>query len=518
VVRRLVLAPRVSLFAACGLVFAACGLVFTACGLEAELFGPVLDQGHVVLPEPQDTLLRGQATGFAGGTVQLYTSGTSGPDALAVVDDEGTFTQTLPGSFQATGAVLWAELGAHVGLAVVPEVRRAASIFHEPQEVYVWEQHALLSNVDSLTTAAAMTLHAAASRLGVGLDALAPEVITRAYDSLVEARQQAVHPFARFERTVTTLDAAEGGLQSPRYRAQALQGEGSFLSAEWLESVEVDFDGDGVVDVDVATFDLLLVAAGLTLELDTCFDEQATVVVFHVDLRPGRLNGNCSAVDPYKHTAPAPGKAVFFTGGVHEDTPVCDDAPSAGCLTEPQIDEANTILGDWVPNQVAMSDDGTQGDAQANDGVWTLVVTLPYLQPPGDVETATSQGWAGVRLGYKYTFGQAGSGWTDSEEWPGNRRLLELVDLSGDHLVTRYDIFGDETANKDFVNQLAPVQGGCSFVTWLPETPPGCHSDTRENRVRAQGERFACDAGDESTDRWDEPGPVAPLTVACSED
>jgi hypothetical protein len=492
-------------------------LCFSACGLEAEIFGPIMDQGHVVLPEPQDTLLSGQATGFVGATVQLYTNGTSGPDVEALVDDSGLFVQSLPGGFEATGALLWIATGADVGLALIPEVPRAASVFHEAQEVYVWEQHALLANVDSLTTAAAMTLYAAASRLGLGLDALAPQTIRAAYDALLEARNQDAHPFSRFERAIATLDVAPGAAGVPRYRLQALDGEGSFLSEAWLVGADVDFDGDGFVDGEVDAFDVLLAEAGLTLDLDTCFDADATVVVFHVDMRSGRLNGNCSEVDPYSHTTPAPGKAVFFTGGVHEDTPVCGDDGAADCVTEAEIDAANSLLGDWEPNRIAMNDDGTHGDVQANDGVWTLVVTLPYIQPPALGGGTAESGWAGVRLGYKYTFGQAGSGWTDSEEWPGNRRLLELLDLNGDHLVTRYDVFGDETANKDFVNQRAPVKGGCSFVTWEQETEGSCHSDTRENRVGLLGSSAECDGGIDTVGLWEDPGPVAPLTTPCPE-
>jgi MazG family protein len=60
-----------------------------------------------------------------------------------------------------------------------------------------------------------------------------------------------------------------------------------------------------------------------------------------------------------------------------------------------------------------------------------------------------------VRLAYKYTFGLEGQGWTDSEEWPGNQRLLELEDLTGDHRVTRWDLFGDEAAKSDEWSQKA---------------------------------------------------------------
>ena len=115
-------------------------------------------------------------------------------------------------------------------------------------------------------------------------------------------------------------------------------------------------------------------------------------------------------MDPFKWASNDAGKKVFFAGGLHEDTPVCDDDRTTHCLTSEQVDEAHARLGSWVPNQIAMVDDGTHGDAMAGDGIWSFVVELPYI----DVET--SPDGAGVRIGYKYTFGLPGQGWTDSQE------------------------------------------------------------------------------------------------------
>jgi hypothetical protein len=471
------------------------------CGLEGELFGPAMDRGHVILPEPSATLVVGQATALSHGAVRLYTSGVLGPDVTAAIEDDGAFTYILPGTFGAVGAVLWAATADAVAFAVVPEIAPAETIFHEPRVVYLWDQHSVLGEFNSTTTLASMVLFTAARRLELGLDALGAETIRTAYDDVLVGLDVPDSPLWRLGRAVATLHEATSAAAAPRYRVEALDGLGSFLSAEWLAGAEVDYDGDGFIDSDVEAFDALLVDAASELSLDVCFDDDLVRVIFHVDLRSGRQDGNCAEVDPFKHTKDSPSKAVFFTGGVHEDTPVCTASRTTHCMAEAEIDAANVTLGDWVPNLVPMRDDGMHGDAQANDGVWTLAVTLPHIA------VDTSPDGAGVRLGYKYTFGQAGGGWSDSEEWPGNRRLLELVDLTGDHLVTRYDIFGDETANKDFVNSLSPAQGGCGVITWEADRPEACAGGTRENLVDLDGD---CEV-----DAWDQPGPIAPLTVPC---
>jgi hypothetical protein len=116
----------------------------------------------------------------------------------------------------------------------------------------------------------------------------------------------------------------------------------------------------------------------------------------------------------------------------------------------------------------------------------------------------------GVRLGYKFTFGEPKQGWTGSEEFPGNERHLELVDVNGDGLVTRFDLFGDETGNKDKKNLLDPGHGGCGTNKWLADKPEGksCfQSDSRERPVDLDG--------DCKTDAWPPTGGVAPLTLDC---
>jgi hypothetical protein len=208
-------------------------------------------------------------------------------------------------------------------------------------------------------------------------------------------------------------------------------------------------------------------------------------------------------VNPFKWAADDPASRVSFTGGVHTDTPICDEARLEACLPQDGIDPVHQALGAWAPNVVPMFDDGTHGDAQAGDGVWSVTFELPYWPP----ETAPDG--AGLRIGYKYTYGLPGQGWTSSEEWPGNQRILEIADVNGDHLVVRRDVFADEAANKNKVNGLTPNLGGCGTNAWEAEAVAGCASDTRERRIDSDGD---CEA-----DVWPSPGPVVPLIEACGD-
>ncbi|MFZ4580990.1 MAG: hypothetical protein ACOYOB_21610, partial [Myxococcota bacterium] len=113
-----------------------------------------------------------------------------------------------------------------------------------------------------------------------------------------------------------------------------------------------------------------------------------------------------------------------------------------------------------------------------------------------------------VRIAYKFTYGSQGQTWTGSEEFPGNQRVLELKDVNGDGLVTRFDLFADETTNKDKSNDLASIKGGCGQMKWQVDTADTCASDTIERKVDLDGDCVI--------DGW--PGVSAsPLTITCPE-
>src|SRR5262249_25805594 len=79
----------------------------------------------------------------------------------------------------------------------------------------------------------------------------------------------------------------------------------------------------------------------------------------------------------------------------------------------------------------------------------------------------------GMRVIYKYTDGAAGEGFTRTEEWPGNARILTVDDVltkngdgSPDCLVIRRDAFGDESSNKNFVNLNRDFPSGGGTLTF----------------------------------------------------
>jgi hypothetical protein len=119
----------------------------------------------------------------------------------------------------------------------------------------------------------------------------------------------------------------------------------------------------------------------------------------------------------------------------------------------PVPDSAGVLRPRLTPNdpQTEMFDDGSGGDEVAGDGIFSRVLALPR----------------GMRVLYKYTNGSPNEGFTGTEEWPGNARILQVEDVltssaSGqpDCLVIRRDVFGDEASNKNFVNLNARLGGG----------------------------------------------------------
>ena len=117
-----------------------------------------------------------------------------------------------------------------------------------------------------------------------------------------------------------------------------------------------------------------------------------------------------------------------------------------------------------------------------------------------------------MRIGYKYTWGFPKQGWTDSQEWPGNQRIIELKDVKKDHMIIRSDNFADETTNKDKANLLLPSKGGCGVNFWdsekaASEAKAKCTSDTHENQIDTDSN---CDPYS-----WPSGGTAGPITVDC---
>lgn len=204
----------------------------------------------------------------------------------------------------------------------------------------------------------------------------------------------------------------------------------------------------------------LALAAGADISVAQDLDPEWIRVYFGVAFKTTNRDNYCTPRDPYRWVNPDPGDTMFFVGGIHEDSPIQD----------PEIQ--NNVFPNWIPNVLPMWDNGTHGDEVASDSVWTLSMVLPNT----------------MRIGYKYTYGAQGELWTGTEEWPGNQRILEIVDVNGDHIVARYDTFGDESSNKDKSNSYP---GAPSVVTWDTDVDNDGDFEAREQPANLDGDE-AC--------------------------
>jgi hypothetical protein len=261
----------------------------------------------------------------------------------------------------------------------------------------------------------------------------------------------------------------------------------SALNPDWLSRSSIDYTGDGVADPTSAAFDGQLGAVAQLYKPEGCLDPGHLRVLFTVDFNQGTLDGNCNAVNRFKWAIDKPGKSMFFVGWVFVLTP-----PGASEVYDAGV---NTLLGAGVPNQVPMYDDGTNGDETAGDGIWTVAFDVPY----DPVKK--------LRIGYKYTWGFRGDVWTGTEEWPGNSRILEVVDENGDGIVYRRDVYQDEATNKDFSNLSVHGTGTIGWGTDLR----GCGYPESHEQGFVLHNACAC-GGSPHT-----PSSVGPIRVACTQ-
>ena len=212
----------------------------------------------------------------------------------------------------------------------------------------------------------------------------------------------------------------------PQGEAPALDATSSAAAADVL----------GLAGVSPAEYDAALEAAVDASLVPIVCDPSQVLVMFAVDVSGAARDGN--GTPQFIRQPPKEGR-VFLGITLDPLSPVPD---SAGAL-RPRL----------TPNDPAteLKDDGTGGDEAAGDQVFTTTLGLPR----------------GMRVLYKYTDGSPNEGFTGTEEWPGNARILQVDDVlttsaSGqpDCLVIRRDSFGDESSNKNYVNLNARLGGG----------------------------------------------------------
>jgi len=476
-------------------------LLSCACNVDGLLLTELSRGNHRPMPDPAPQTVTGDVTGGEGASVGvLGADGKALAGVQATAASKGVFALTLPGDVGLANALVSARLGGKQWLALVPSLSPQSSVLAPPRLVHIDELSPGALHVDDVTTAMALLVVAKLRSMGQGLPGAAGSGVT---DTLIELHKkilaadadpallQVVAAVARVRSQAPASGAATEGSWDPG-------GAGSLLRAGLVAGHPIDLDGDGAADPTTAKFDALIAAALGAFTFKACYvPDRIRVVLQTRFVASGGKNANCDATfDPYLWTSKADGKAVFVTGGIHKDSQMCPGAAAATCLTQAQVDTANAALGNWMPNQVRMYDDGTHGDAAAGDGTWTLALELPYIEP--------AEGVPPVRIAYKFTYGKPAQGWTDSEEFPGNQRLLELVDVNGDRIVARFDPFADETTNKDKKNGN---DQGCGEVHWVGLDKKGCSHDVRERKVDLDGDCVI--------DGWPNPGTAGPLAIPC---
>jgi hypothetical protein len=253
-----------------------------------------------------------------------------------------------------------------------------------------------------------------------------------------------------------------------------------------LQRNPFDYVGDGKIRHDSADFDAKLAAVAQLYRPAGCPDPDHIKLVFAVDFNSTIKNGNCGAINRFTWAVDKPGKSMFFVGWIYTSAGL---QPSD--INDPDLAKA---MGSSTPNTIPMYDDGTNGDETAGDNVWTVSFNAPRSSP-GHV----------LRVGYKYTWGTPGAVWSGSEEWPGNSRILEVVDDNSDDFVYRHDTFGDEATNKDKVNLNLKGSGSIDWTTDLH----GCGTpESHENKW----DNNSCSCTSVITPKW-----IGPLTVTCTQ-
>lgn len=433
-------------------VLVACGLLLPGCGLES-LFGGLVDTEHVRIV----TTLSGTTTNTPATVVVIKPDGTAVEPLSAAITGQ-SFVLTLE-STEYTNSRVVAQAGENRLEILVPTMAQASTT-----------QVAITSR----TTVQAMVLDAALSATGQTLTLVSPGLVKSAAAQIEQALGSTTG-VALLGEVETILAQSDPAGTTRIFRAPAFDATyaatASTIDPAWLAA------HPGVATTTTA-FDQKLGALASGINVAACLDPVNLRVVLEVDFNDGRKDGNCDVISRFRWVRDEPGKSMFFVGGFHKDSPVQD----------PVIDASMGNSGGWVPNQVPMHDDGTNGDAVAGDNVWTFTILLPRNS----------------RIGYKYTWGTQGALWTGSEEWPGNQHILEIVDVDGDNIVYRRDNFGDEASNKDKANLNRRGNGA---VTW--------ETDVNGDGIADARERPADLDNDCVLDAFASPGGIGPATVDC---
>jgi hypothetical protein len=479
-------------------------LFLGGCHLDGLFISGVHDNPNFRPPSAPETTIAAQFSGISpfdmsGGEVSLFLSeGTAIQGMTTSIDNEGGFTFQIKGTQSYSNLIVHGRSGALTLMALFPEIPSATQVYDYPQLLVLSDQLPPMHPIDHVATTLTLLIAAKSIQSASGLSALTTATIEDTSAELLTL-MTAESPVATYFQMVIRLlthasslsDTENGPFLSPEL-GQLSVGN---LNPEFLLQHPLDYDGDGVEDVDNTTYVSALNDALAAFDMDICYDPELISVVFQVDLNEGLFDLNCNTIDFTRWVVPDQNDRVFITGAVHEDMLRCEDVDednsATDCATPDEVVLVNEALGNFVPNQIELFDDGTHGDHISGDNIYSRSFILSR----------------GVQIAYKYTYGQSGEGWTGTEEWPGNSRILELIDVNGDEIIVRRDIFGDESTNKDKANSLAPGFGGRGTVTWDTDANGDGLLDTREVTVDLDG--------DCQMDDFPPVGPNVPIRLDC---
>lgn len=471
-------------------------LALSGCGFDSPILNNFTELGPDYVQHATPYEVYGQVYGLPGAQIDfLAPTGAQLPQYTVAADGDGVFKATFPGTTEYRNLVVQATEGSSRVLGLAVRVPRNENVWERFGPYHLggmtrikWGDGVpLMANLDDRTTALTLILLRKSFVQGIALGSISADSMNEALTTLV---QRLTTGSGGAGDALAMVRRVLAGSRASRSAAPAFQfpdATGSYLSNEFLGQVPLDYSGDGYADPSNEAFAAALDRAGEGLALSGCKAEDRITVVFQTRIGEGVKDSNCSPVNPFKFAKNEEGKTLFITGAMFTAdttaaTPSCDGAKQDGCLTSEEWAEVNRAFGNWVPNKIAMRDDGQGADATAGDGIWTAAFELPYISTLVDGGRRK-----GVRIGYKYTYGFAGSNWGGTEEWPGNNRILELEDANGDGLVVRFDVFGDESSNKNVANVNQKLCGG-NRNPWAEDAKPGCWADTQENRIDTDGD------------------------------
>lgn len=443
------------------LLWTICAVGTTGCGLEL-FFENV---GHRANERPASRIVG--TTVFPSARLTVTDATGTALEPFQVAFDGGVYDVRLP-SAKYSNLVFSAVAGNTALRALVPTLD---------------EESTVALDVNERSTTEALISEARLSADGKQWKQVTPAVYV-ATRELIQAAFDQPGPTADLLAMVSRLTSQAGDPNSgstPIFFLVPVLGSGfatasSALDADWVERTRFDIDGNGSSNSTTEVFDSALSNAAKLFRPQGCPDPDRIRIMFTVDFNEGRKSGNCTTVNRFKWATDKPGKSMFFVGWLHEDSPIQDPL-------------VNALLGGGVPNQLAMHDDGLGGDEVSGDNIWTIYFDVPR----------------GSRIGFKFTWGTRGAVWTGTEEWPGNSRIIEALDVNGDGLVYRRDAFADEATNKDRSNQSIYGNGSIEWDT-----------DLRGYGVEANEQKTDTD-NDCIPDTWVTPASVGALTIACTQ-